>query len=150
MKMVDIRERIKEVLAKTHLMSLGVVDAQGPWVADVVFIYDDDMNIYWMSDPEARHSKAILKNNRVAGSITHSTQSKEPNFGIQFEGVAEQLEGVQFQLLIKHLAKRKHPQPDLSQAAKILDGDMWYKVTPTLIGLIDEENFGYDRQMLKI
>lgn len=144
--MVEVRERILEVLNKTHLMSLGTCDNEGPWVADIIFIYDEDFNLYWMSDADTRHSRAILNNANVAGSITYSTKSKEPNFGIQFEGVAEQLPGVQFQLLVKHLAKRAYPKPKLSHAKKILDGDLWYKVTPSKIFLIDEENFGYDRQ----
>ena len=148
--MIDIKKRILEILSKTHLMSLATHDDTGPWVADVIFIYDEDFNIYWMSDPETRHSKAILKNNKVAGSITYSTKSKEPNLGIQFEGTAEQLQGVQFELLVKHLAKRGYPKPELAQAKEILDGDLWYKLTPSKIFLIDEENFGYDRKSFNI
>ena len=34
---------------------------RGIWVADVIFIHDDDLNVYWMSHPECRHSKAILE-----------------------------------------------------------------------------------------
>ena len=37
-----------------------------------------------MSDPDCRHSQAIPKNDGVAGSM--SNESKEPNFGVQFEG----------------------------------------------------------------
>lgn len=146
--MVDIKKRIFEVLGKAHLMSLATHDDVGPWVADVIFIYDEDMNIYWMSDPETRHSKAVLKNNKSAGSITCSTKSKELNFGIQVEGITAQLQGVQFELLTKHLAKRGYSKPKLSQAKKILDGDLWYKLTPSKILLIDEENFGYTRKSL--
>lgn len=144
--MTDIRQRILEVLQKTHLMSLGVVDEKGPWVADVVFIFDEDLNIYWMSDPDARHSRAVRENKKAAGSITYSTRSKEPNFGLQIEGAAGQLEGVQFALLVKHLAKRNYPKPKISDAKKLLDGDCWYKLIPKKIGLIDEENFGHERQ----
>lgn len=148
--MTDIRQRILEVLQKTHLMSLATVDDCGPWIADVIFIYDDNLNIYWMSDPQARHSEAVRINEKVAGSITYSTRNKEQNFGIQFEGTARQLEGVQFPLLVKHLAKRNYPKPKISEAEKLLDGDKWYQLTPTMIGLIDEENFGYDRQELNL
>ncbi|PIR88672.1 MAG: hypothetical protein COU09_01105 [Candidatus Harrisonbacteria bacterium CG10_big_fil_rev_8_21_14_0_10_44_23] len=84
--MIDIRERVFEVLENTHLMSLAVVDKDGPWVADVVFIYDKDFNIFWMSDPEARHSRAISNSFKAAGSITNSVKSKEPDFGLQFSG----------------------------------------------------------------
>ncbi len=148
--MLSIRKTIFDILNNTHLMSLAVSDAKGPWVADVVFIYDKDMNIYWMSDPEARHSKTIVLNKKVAASITCSTISKEPNLGIQFEGIAEKLEGIQFKLLIKHLTKRSHPSPKIKDAIKILDGDCWYKLKPKKIYLIDEANFGYDRQELSL
>lgn len=144
--MMGIKARILEVLQQTHLMSLATVNEIGPWVSDVVFIYDDDLNIYWMSDPETRHSKSILTNNKVAATITFSTKSKIPNLGIQLEGTAEKLDGTQYDLLVKHLAKRSYPKPDISEAEKILDGDCWYKLTPSKIGLIDEENFGYNRQ----
>ena len=146
--MINIKSRIFEVLDKSYLMSLATQDDNGPWVADLIFIHDEKPNIYWMSDSEARHSKAILKKNNVAGSITLSTKSKDKNLGIQFEGFAEQLKGVQFELLVKHLAKSGYPIPKLSQAKKILDGDCWYKLTPSRIFLIDEENFEYERRGL--
>jgi len=131
-------------------MSLATHDNTGPWIADVIFICDENFNIYWMSDPNTRHSRAVLKNNKAAGSITYSTKSKEPNLGIQFEGETEQLQGIQFELLVKHLEKRGYPVPEVSQANKILDEDCWYKLTPSKIFLIDEENFGYDRQDFNI
>lgn len=147
--MIDIKKRVLEVLDKTHLMSLATMDDAGVWVADVIFIYDKDLNIYWLSAPEARHSQAVLKNNKVAGTITYSTKKNEPNFGIQLEGRVERLEGIQFILVAKHWAKRGHPAPDISKVATLLDGDCWYKMTPTKIELVDEENFGFERQILK-
>ncbi len=148
--MIDINKRVIEVLEQTHLMSLGICDNEEPWVADVIFIHDGDMNLYWMSDPEARHSVAISKKSKVAGSITQSTKKGEFNFGIQFEGNVSKLEGIQFKLLVQHLAKRGYAKPDISQATRLLDGDCWYKIVPTKIYLIDERNFGYDRQTVFI
>jgi uncharacterized protein YhbP (UPF0306 family) len=148
--MIDIRKRVIEVLNQTHLMSLGTLDKNGVWVADLVFIFDDNLNIYWLSEPECRHSKAILENNKIAATITQSTKSKEPNFCIQLEGVAERLKGARFDLIIKHWTKRSHPIPNISDALKVLEGDCWYKLTPTNIQIIDEKNFGFDRQELKI
>ena len=45
--MFNVRERTLEVLKQTHLMSLATVDDGGVWVSDVIFIYDDNLNIYW-------------------------------------------------------------------------------------------------------
>ena len=125
-------------------MSLATQDDGGIWVADVIFIHDDDLNMYWMSHPECRHSKAISGNIRVAGTITTSTKGGEPNFGIQFEGTAEKIEGARHDLTVKHFSKRGRPAP--SETEDVLEGDSWYKFTPSKIRLIDEQNFGYDVQ----
>lgn len=148
LRMTDIRKRVLQVLEQSHLMSLGTVDSGGAWVADVIFIYDKELNIYWMSDPDCRHSQAILKNAKVAGSITSSNKSKESNLGVQLEGHAEKVEGSRFDLAKKHLLKRGHDIP--SKSTDILEGDSWYKLAPTKIELIDEESFGYDKQELDL
>jgi len=67
---------------------------------------------------------------------------------LPLEGNAERLKGVRFDLIIKHWSKRSHQIPDISKALEVLDGDCWYKLTPTKIHLIDETNFDFDRQEL--
>lgn len=71
----DIKELVKEVLKKGYLMSLATLDDGGVWISDVIYIYDNDLSIYWMSDPEVRHSKAISKKNKVAGTIVLQCKS---------------------------------------------------------------------------
>ncbi|MDP2594190.1 MAG: pyridoxamine 5'-phosphate oxidase family protein [bacterium] len=141
---MNLREQVKEVLANTHLMSLATSDENGAWATDVIFVYDDELNLYWMSDPDYRHSRAILKNNQVAGTITMSTKSKEPNFGIQFSGMAEKIGGSRYDLALKHYTKRGRSAP--AESDDVLQGDSWYKLTPNKLCLIDEANFGYERQ----
>ncbi|OHB08652.1 MAG: hypothetical protein A3I19_01230 [Candidatus Zambryskibacteria bacterium RIFCSPLOWO2_02_FULL_38_13] len=145
---MDIKTKILEVLEKTHLMSLAVKDDGGVWVADVIFIFDENLNIYWMSDPDVRHSKAILNNENVAGTITASTKSKELNLGIQFSGVAKKIDGQRYDLALKHLKKRNHPEP--KETDDVLEGDSWYQLTPIKIDLVDEKNQGYDKKSLEL
>ena len=145
---MDTKETILKILKNTHLMSLATKDDGGLWVSDVVFIFDDDLNIYWMSDPDVRHSKAILNNNKVAGTITFSTKSKESNLGIQFSGIANKVEGSRYDLAIKHLEKRGYPKP--KETDDVLQGDSWYILKPSKIDLIDEENYGYDKKSLDL
>lgn len=141
---MDLKKRTLEVLAKAHLMSLATQDDAGLWVADVIFVYDDDFTLYWMSDPTVRHSQAILKNPKVAGTITASNTKNESNLGIQFEGHAQKIDGARYDLAAKHLSKRGHPVP--AETDDILDGDSWYSLTPSKIRLIDEANFGFAAQ----
>jgi uncharacterized protein YhbP (UPF0306 family) len=141
---MDLKSRVPEVLEQAHLMSLATNDDGGVWVADVIFLFDDDLNLYWMSDPEARHSVAIEKSGRAAGTITATTRSGEPNFGIQFAGVAEKIIGARHDLAVKHYAKRGKPAP--AETEDVLEGDAWYVLKPTKLRLIDETNFGFDTQ----
>ncbi|WKZ25150.1 MAG: pyridoxamine 5'-phosphate oxidase family protein [Patescibacteria group bacterium] len=143
----DIKQLIQEVLEKGYLMSLAIVDTGGVWVADVVYIHDDELNIYWMSDPDSRHSLAILGNNRVAATITANSQG-EDNLGIQFDGVAEKLDGDRHDLAIKHFAKRKKPEP--SSDEDILQGDSWYMLKPKNIDLIYEKLYGFKKQKFEL
>ncbi len=129
-------------------MSLATMDEGGLWVADVVFVFDENFNVYWMSDPEVRHSKAIFKNTQVAGSITISNKSKEPNLGIQFSGKAEKIDGARHDLAVKHLTKRGYPEP--KETDDVLRGDSWYVLRPIKIDLVDEENYGYDKKSLEL
>ncbi len=146
---MDIKAKILEVLNRGHLMSLATLDDGGLWVADLVYVFDEDLNIYWMSDPGVRHSKAILKNAQVAGTITISNKSKESNLGIQFSGQAEKIDGPRHDLAIKHLAKRGYPEP--KESDDVLQGDSWYVLRPRQqIDLIDEENYGYNKKSLEL
>ena len=124
-------------------MSLGMVDEEGDWVFDVLYVHDDDFNLYWMSESEARHSRAILLNPKVAGTITVSRRG-EDNFGIQFAGRAEKIEGARFDLIKKKSAKCNKPAP--KESDDLLQGDSWYVVKPKRIDLICEARFGYEKQ----
>jgi uncharacterized protein YhbP (UPF0306 family) len=141
---MDLKKIARDILERGHLMSLATRDEGGLWVADVVYIYDDAFNIYWMSDPEVRHSKALLLNPQVAGSITISNKSKEPTLSLQFSGVAEKIEGPRFDLATKHLAKRGHPPPE--ETDDVLEGDSWYVAKPEFIDLNSEELFGFNNK----
>lgn len=126
-------------------MSLATVDEGGPWVSDLIYVFDDALNIYWLSLPDTRHSKALLDNPKVAATITISTRSKEPNEALQIAGTAEKIEGDILEMATKHLAKRNYPPPE--REGQILEkGRSWYKLTPTKIRLIYEPTFGMKSQ----
>lgn len=144
----SLRDLIAEVLSKGYLLSLATNDDGGVWVADVIFVHDDDLNIYWMSDPEARHSRAIVENPQVAGAITASGPG-EDNLGIQFVGTAEKIVGSRYGLLVKHFLKRKKLTLP-KETEDVLQGDFWYMVRPTKIDLIYEKRFGFEKQMIEL
>lgn len=138
-----VKKLILEVLDKGYLMSLATIDAGGVWASDVIYVYDDELNIYWMSDPDVRHSQAIINNRQVAGSITVSDRG-EDNLGIQFAGIAEKIDETRHDLATKHYKKRNKPTP--KETDDILQGDSWYLLRPKKIELICERLFGFEKQ----
>ena len=141
---LDLRQTIKEIFQSGYLMSLATQDDGGVWVADLIYIFDDDLNIYWMSDPDVRHSQALQRNSSVAASIS-ANNSNEDNLGVQIEGEAKKIDGPRFDLALKQFAKRNKPIP--SESDDVLDGDSWYMLMPKRIELIDEKNFGFEKQI---
>lgn len=103
----DLRQLIIEILDKGYLMSLATSDAAGLWVSDVVYVHDDDFNLYWLSMPNTRHSIAIDTNSNAAASITTSNNQGEDNIGLQIAGTAYKVQGNLIAIAKKSLEKRK-------------------------------------------
>jgi uncharacterized protein YhbP (UPF0306 family) len=143
--MTDIKGLIRDVLERGDFVSLAILDQEGIWVFDVLYVYDDDLNLYWLSEPEVRHSRAILIHPKVAGTITVSGRG-EDNFGIQFEGRGGKIDGPRFDLAKKKSAKCNKPAP--KEGDDFLQGDSWYILKPTRIDLICEKLFRYEKQRI--
>jgi len=143
-----IKELVESILDRGHLMSLATLDESGLWVSDVIFVHDNNLNLYWLSRIDTRHSQAILKEPRVAATITISNRSKEPNEGLQISGIAEKVEGDILLMATAHRLKRSKPVPQ--HEGEILDvGESWYCLKPLKIELIYEPEFGYSKQQLR-
>lgn len=145
--MIDLLTLTREALSASYLMSLGVVDAEGPWVADVIFVHDDDCNMYWMSTTDRRHSIAIESNPNVAAGITVTKAPGEPDIGVQMSGVAEAIDSVPRDVALRYFRKRNKPEP--AEDFIVLEEHQWYVLRPARIELIDEAHFGYDRQKVR-
>jgi hypothetical protein len=63
------RSDIERVIAANRYLVLGTADEDGqPWVTPVFFAPLDPNHVYWVSSPNARHSRNIT--HRVAVAIT--------------------------------------------------------------------------------
>ena len=137
----------REALSASYLMSLGVSDEQGPWVADVIFVHDDECNIYWMSTPDRRHSIVIAVNSQVAAAMAATTGPDMPDLGVQMSGIAEMIGAVPREVVLRYFRKRNKPEPAADFV--VLEEHQWYILRSTRIELINESLFGYDRMRVR-
>ncbi len=142
----ELRTLAAKVLEDGYLMSLGTVDESGVWVADVIYVHDDDFNLYWISLPQTRHSKALGQNSQVACAIT-ANQEVGKERALQVTGIAEKVDGPLFELEKKHRTKRGMEPP--TRPGEILeDNHSWYVLRPAKIDLLHSEPFGYEHQII--
>lgn len=90
---MDLRTAVQDYLSHVVMLELGTSKDNKSWVTTVYFSYDMNLNIYWLSDPEKRHSQEIAKNSHVSGAFVIPHNYGEKVRGLRFEGKAKLLEG---------------------------------------------------------
>lgn len=88
---MNVEQVIREYLPNVIHMSLATCTNNRPWVCEVHFVYDNDLNLYWRSLPDRRHSQEIAANPNVAGNIVEQHGEGMKPRGLYFEGKAEHL-----------------------------------------------------------
>lgn len=142
----ELQYLTKEILEQGYLLSLGVCDDDGVWVADVIYVFDDELNLYWMSKPWRRHSEAIAKRSQVAGTVTVTRGPKDPDLGLQLSGRAMEVADIPFELVKAYFKKREKPEP--APEDDVLGEHVWYKLVPDHVELIHEPVFGRERKTI--
>ena len=90
---MDKKEQLVKYLKTQKLMALATDDAGQPCVCIVYYAIDQDLNFYFISQPDTLHCKNITQNQKVSCAITHDGQGPaDKKIGVQFVGSSEVLE----------------------------------------------------------
>jgi nitroimidazol reductase NimA-like FMN-containing flavoprotein (pyridoxamine 5'-phosphate oxidase superfamily) len=82
---------VNELIKASRYMVLATADAAGvPWASPVWFATEDDQVFYWISDPNARHSRNIAARPEIAIVIFDSTVTPGDAEAVYMEARAEQ------------------------------------------------------------
>jgi len=140
---MDIEKVIRDYLPQIIHMSLGTSKDNKPWVCEVHFVYDDNLNLYFRSKAERRHSQEIAANPSVAGNIVIQHQTGQYPLGVYFEGTAEPMDNEADRQKIEPIFKeRLKMDMDILEDAKLADGHHFYKITVKnwyVFGKLDNE-----------
>ena len=126
---MDVEKVIREYLPNVLHMSLATCGDNKPWVCEVHFVYDDELNLYWRSKTVRRHSQEIAKNPHVAGNIVEQHSINTKPRALYFEGTAEIVENIDEESVVyKRFVERIGADPGFLEDARNPDGHKVYKV----------------------
>lgn len=112
---MELRETIKENVKNARMMQLATTKDNQPWNCTIYFVADAYCNLFWISKPQARHSKEIQDNANVAVAIPVKYDDLTV-IGLSIEGKA---------MLVEDPEEIKEKVKLYSD--KFKRGDAWYK-----------------------
>lgn len=136
----SVEKIIREYLPEVIHMSLATSENNKPWICEVHYVFDDELNIYFRSTTARRHSKEIEINPNVAGNIVIQHQIGDKVRGVYFEGIAEKLENVtEDHVAYKLYCERFQTDSKIIDEAKLDDGHKFYKISIKTFYLFDSK-----------
>ncbi len=141
---MDLKKEINNYLKTQKLMSVAT-RGEYPWIANLYYVHDDELNLYFLSKHHREHCVALKTDNRVAVAIADSHQPiYKPQKGIQLHGIAEEVNLLDklewmFKMWNKLIAEDKGEK--LSDPKKFLEAGLSrvYKITPKRIKFFNTE-----------
>jgi uncharacterized protein YhbP (UPF0306 family) len=85
-----LRDRVLAYLRHHNTLTLATWGPDGPWAA-ALFYVNDGFDLFWLSDPAARHSRNIAQSPRVAVAIHEDYSDWRAIQGLQMEGTATEV-----------------------------------------------------------
>jgi nitroimidazol reductase NimA-like FMN-containing flavoprotein (pyridoxamine 5'-phosphate oxidase superfamily) len=88
----------REILTSTLYLTLATSDEDGrPWASPVYYASDDHADFYWVSDPEARHSRNLAVRPRASAVVFDSRAPIGTGQPVYMALVAEQVSGAEIE-----------------------------------------------------
>ena len=138
--------KLADFLARRISMSVATTSPSGSArVADVYFVSDADLNLYFYSDPASRHSRNIQRDPRVAVTARVESMDWREIRGIQIEGIGEVMNDPEQHSRAWNLMCNKFPfYESFTEAVANLK---MYRITPKHIRWIDNSvSFGHKEE----
>ena len=60
---------LKAFLQSETVLTLSINDEKGPWTAPVLYVADEDLNLYFLSSSSTRHIASLPEDGGIAASI---------------------------------------------------------------------------------
>ena len=150
----ELKQQILDYLHSHNTMTLATCAADMPWAA-TVFYASDELQLYFFSAAEARHSVNLAANSRVAVTIQEDYKDWRAIKGIQLEGQVLLVDGVIDKAKALAVYARKYADviklftdPSSGIFYKAFLKVQFYRVVPEKVFFIDnEQGFGKRQEL---
>jgi general stress protein 26 len=145
---IDWNSLLRGVLQSTAYLALGTEGKDGPWVAPVLYAYNERLEIYFVSQLGSRHMRDVIDNPEVAIAIYDTDQpAAGDKLGIQLSGTTEIVPDEAVKEAFEIYFHGVDPQMD-SSPDNFLGDSSWrmVKVVPGEVFLVHTGKFGEERQ----
>jgi uncharacterized protein len=134
-----IRAVARRLLEGSTLCAIATVSPGGPaHVNTAYFAWSRELDLFWLSEPDAQHSRNLVANPTAAVAVYDSTQVwGEPDRGVQLFGSAREVRGSAARDAERVYGKRF---PAFARAE--LGSHSFYRFRPRRIKLFDESELG--------
>jgi len=88
---MDMNKLFRYFIQGSIILTLATSENNEPWVCNVFYISDKDLNLYFLSGKKTTHSQHIKKNNPVSVSIYDHESNFDGVHGAQMTGTVKEL-----------------------------------------------------------
>src|SRR4030042_5152482 len=142
----NLKKYILNDRSQNKRMSSATSKNNTPWASTVMYTYDDDLNIYFLSEVGTRKVKNLLENPKVAATINEITGGIGKVRGIQLEGECQMVSKTEaargYAIFLQKYFWLKDYIPSVKQMFSKAIKDRLFKITPKKIYYLDDERFG--------
>lgn len=124
-----------EILEETHSCTLATMDPDGsPRATPMFFAFDDQLRVYFLSDPNTAHVANLLRDERVAMGFYPDVSGWKDIRGLQMKGTATVLSPDDLDQAWEVYQARF---PFLSEIPEAVEVSVLYRFQPSWVRIID-------------
>ena len=141
----DLPAAAREFLDSHQTATVATVDEAGqPHAANVQYVSDASMNLYFISAPHSAHSRHLLQ--RKTAAVTVYDHDDRPNRirGLQIHAAGDLLDDLDAHDAVLALYLRKFPFAAATDFRKLIAAQHFFRLQPRWVRLIDNtRSFGF-------
>lgn len=142
----ELKQQILDYLSQNRRMSLATSKGNIPWASTVMYAYDENLKVYFLSEVDTRKVQNLKRNPKVAATINEVTGGIGKVKGIQLEGECKMVGRLEasrvYALFLKRYFWLKDYIPSAKQMFAKTIRNRIFKITSKKIYYLDDERFG--------